>query len=376
MKRVTVVRPAASVREELAREISRRLNHESMNPQLVAKGTNLEGVPQSLPVASATTKMRMDSLRGALRFFLGHDLDYTYRQSLDADLFGQLAPSVASIVYWGELDDLRRHIKACAFTITASRLRSAIGGGSDVETTAFWLRQAIEVSYWALYSTYGAQIAYAQIRQVLKETGNAALIDSDELERFLRGWFAPKLDRLAAGSRAARQRVPIRGTGGQVDGNEALIDKQMKAARFFAEQCGKEFGIELATEVDSLHDAYRYLCGWVHITPLVVLSHPTTNELGELPPIAEIIASVAISAWHLQKELLFREVWANGGYTQLIGPHLDPDVKRHVRIGVYALEELRDPRKPVEIVCDNGTVLSPVPKNQQPKKPKGPKPKH
>jgi hypothetical protein len=268
---------------------------------------------------------------------------------------------VLSLVYWGELDRLRRDLKAMAFAITARRINAAIKVWDDIESASFHLRQAIEATWWSLFCSYGAEVGRAQIASGL-DGESAASILSEDVEKFLRGWFAPDENRIQAGMRAVGSPDLYVPPPDFVDENATIIKKQRFVSRFWASSVEVPFGVKLAQHVDVLADAYEYLCGWTHVTPLLVCGFFGGAEQVPELSVPSIIRVIATATWQLQRYLLFDKRWNNGSYVAVVGPHLDEAAARILSLGVPFLEQLRHARKPVEVEFPDGSKLCPFPK--------------
>lgn len=351
-------------REEQKAIVMQRIKPIDMNPAFRPKNFDVGDPLSKIPALGGTSKFESDEIRGALRFFLGQELASPPEFSLSIPIYNQLIPHIKCLVYWRELDELRRQVKMCAFTVASTRLTWALRAWQHPQEACFALRQIIEATWWSLYCTYGAQIALAQMTRMLTNE-RAQEIYSKDIEDYLRGWFAPDAERIQAGLRAVRSDSTYVQPESYVEENAAVIDKQRAVARFLANSYDAGHATHLTRELDVLMDAYHYLCGWVHMTPLLVLGCLSQHdELDQAPPLCSLIRVVATAAWKLQKQFLFGAEWNDQSYHGVALRALDPQSKRTLMLRIEALEELRHQRKPVEVTLDDGTILAPYPKKK------------
>jgi hypothetical protein len=349
-------------RERVAALVRERTRPIGINPSFVdLEPFDMAATIGSVPGLEGETKAHSDEIRGALRFFLGHRLATQPEPHLSRDLFDCVVPTVRSLLYWGELDRLRRDVKATTFHIVSRRVAAAMSHWEDTETASFHLRQAIEVTWWGLFCSYGAECARAQIAKLVAGK-KAAYVDSPDVENFLRGWFAPDGDRIEAGRRAIGATSAYEHPSDFVDENATILKKQRFVSRFWASSVEGQFGVKLTTQLDCLADLYEYLCGWVHVTPLLVCDWFGGVDAVPKLPMASLIRVGGTAMWQLHRHLLFDARWNSGGFVSVVGPCLDPSATDHVRLGVTYLGQLRHARKPVEVELSDGTTLAPFPK--------------
>ena len=351
----------AENRHELREELARRMRPLDMVPQRVPTKIDLSELLATYVGLEGDTKADADGIKGALRFFLGHDVVHPGELTLANEVFERLTMPAQVAVYWWELDMLRRNVKTAAFVMTRRCIRRILDAWTDYPSASQSLRQLIEITWWSLYCTFGAQLALMSVREVIKNGERAGDFRSPDAENFIRGFFAPDPERLAAGFRASgEQRGPH--DSEIVDENAALILKQRSVARFFAEQYGRMRNVRLTSYADRLVDAYHYACGWVHVTPLLVLHALGDDEGATLPAMHALARNVMVSVWELQRHLLFDPLWRREAFVAAILPAVLPKSDRRIMIQLDVVERLRHRDKPVEITLADGTRVGPYPR--------------
>lgn len=298
-----------------------------------------------------------------LTYFLGHEVATPFYEHFSVEFTGLLVPWVRSAIYWAELDGLRRDIKGVAFTMVSRRLRSLLQAGIDPETAAFHLRQAIEIAYWALYCCYGAEVARHQVERSLVEKKKKYIaIESSDVENFLRGWFAPDRDRVEAGLRAIGKAGPYNHPSGYVTENEVHLVKQRGIVRFWASNVEAHGHPGLTAHVEVLESAYEYLCGWIHVSPILVCYAAGSSKHVDPVSISDLLREVAKAIHGLFRELIFHPLWDQRAYLPVVLSWLDPESRERASLGVVGLPELLHKSKPVEFPLPDGTKIAPYPK--------------
>lgn len=308
---------------------------------------------------------RFDCSGDVLTYWLGQRVDYKPQPCVAPEFFDSLTLGHQAIVYWSELDELRRQSKAVTFHLVSRNLESCIENSEDTILLALRLRQAIEVLWWGLYLSYGCNVAFTLMEKDLTAAKRKyATLVSARLERFVRGWFSAGEGRTRPEpwSEAAPSLTPDE----TLPENSLQTVKLRELARFWTEQIADklpEHGEAIRAAARTLSGVYEHLNGWTHLTPLLVNSAVGfEHEKKTLPENSELLRRSMEACQVLTERCLLNERWRSLSYLKLIEQFLDKDATDAAQIELPDLEMMMHKSKPVEVELADGTFVKPFPK--------------
>lgn len=307
----------------------------------------------------------IDHLGNALAYWLGQRVDYIPQPCVSPEFFDNLTLEHQAIVYWSELDELRRQSKAVTFHLVSRNLESCIENSEDTILLALRLRQAIEVLWWSLYLSYGCNVAFTLLEKDLTAAGKKyASLVSDRLERFVRGWFSVGEERTTP-EPWSDARPPITADETLPENNLQIV-KLRELAQFWTEQIAvnlPEHGTAIRDASKTLSGVYEYLNGWTHLTPLLVNSAVGfEHEKKTLPENSELLRRSMEALQVLTERCLLNERWRSLSYLKLIEQFLDSNSADAAQIELPDLEMMMHKSKAVEVELADGTYVKPFPK--------------
>lgn len=307
----------------------------------------------------------------SLKFYFGQELQYAAQPSVAGEFFDKLLPIQQTIVYWAELDELRRQSKGITFILASRSLWNALQALDDPVVTALHLRQAIEATWWGLFLAYGANVGFSIVRRVCEAPENQhkyITVTSKAVEDFLRGWFAPSSARVQAGlDLGATQRRPD-WSDDMVDENNVQLKKMREISRFWVTQISGEKNAKfkaagLLRHLDACESAYACLSAWTHVSPILIL-HSVGQEQVPTPSPEELFRTVLISTAQLIETCLLDARWSDLSYLKAIPSAISQDAKAGMEIQIPELDTMRHKNKPVEVDLADGTKIKPYPRGR------------
>jgi len=301
----------------------------------------------------------------ALEYWLGQRVDYKPQPCVAPEFFDNLPVGHQAIVYWSELDELRRQSKAVTFHLVSRNLESCIESAEDTILLALRLRQAIEVLWWGLYLSYGCNVAFTLMEKDLAAAKKKYTnLVSDRLERFVRGWFS--VGEVRTRPEPWSEATPPITTAETLPENSLQIVKLRELAQFWTEQIADklpEHGQAIRAASRTLSGVYEYLNGWTHLTPLLVNSAVGfEHETKTLPENSELLRRSMEACQVLTERCLLNERWRCLSYLKLIEQFLAEDATEYAQIELPDLETMMHKSKPVEVELADGTFVKPFPK--------------
>jgi len=234
-----------------------------------------------LPITPAWPSSRKAELRRRTVSFIGQRVTLPVLHIMPNEMYSKAVepfPAAGNALYWNEIDKRVHFFRGHILEAIRDRFLAVLRAGDDYVTGACCLRQALELACHAACCQWILTTAYNQLAKGLPSTKSRTWIQSKELEDFaitLAAW--PRKALLSVGELLGKD-------AGQVC--EAAYSKAMcnpttdkvlgvahTLAKFYDE--GKGVGVtNCAVAVKMLDLRHKFLCGFVHATPMVYRNAP------------------------------------------------------------------------------------------------------
>lgn len=286
----------------------------------------------------------LQELRGSLESEAKRELEASVRRVVDPDAVGGVL-GVASIcaeppplltlavdefakldladrftVYWGELDTTFWWVRSRTRNLMGALLRRLLAHPDPADAPL--LRQLVELAIWSAFYSWAVTWSYNVLcRSFLDAKQQFAVLQCADLENFVRGAVAEGDRRLTAGRLAAGEAVQ-RADPATVAEISATFAKQRTALRLMLEMRARTRteAQRIEPHLDVLEDAYDYLCGLTHVTPILILGNESERYRKVFASVcAHLPAFMMNTAW--QPDLL------GLSFLERLWPFFDPTAK-------------------------------------------------
>lgn len=258
------------------------------------------------PLRAEQLQVARDALLGfVVRDAIGDEL-----RTMPPDTYGQMPLIEQRSVYWIEIDRVARWARTRVLDLVQSRVLALANCDVDPVGSILHMRQMIELVIWAAFYQYGQTIAFNLLHKETEQLRDAFVI-CKELEDLVRGAVAPGNHRVADARAAVGLIGDIEVLEGQVAEIQTTITKQFAVVRFLASQVEEPRGEErLVTHVQRIHAAYRWACGFAHVTPQLLLCSDESQRSRLVDEAGFTVATATISSLVVLSRLVVRDDFA------------------------------------------------------------------
>ena len=276
------------------------------------------------------------------------------------DMFRGLPMARMNEVYWQEIDQITKWVRACIFNLMHSRTVGVLDSFDNLVVCAMQLRQLIEICVWAVYYQFAQTTAFNVINRMLARGDiPTGIYTCKSLEEFVRGAVAPDPQRAEALERSLSGQIEAHKLPeNYVTEIKAAVVKQMSVLRHVAGTFDKACGKSLARYVDVAEFGYNLCCGLVHPTPLLFQVSEGWGEKRAVEgsirhSVVEILSACDILALNLYFHEQFESVKFWSVFRKLLPSGTNSETLRDLKLP--ELDEMKKVYSPIAFNVLDGT---------------------